>query len=82
MTSDKEKIPSFQPDSRLIDWMQEIRRTVHQYPELAYNEHRTGKLITEKLQELDIPFRTGLARTGILGFIEPKDSGSTGVDHR
>jgi amidohydrolase len=59
------------PDPELIDWMRDIRRTIHQYPELAYQEHRTRELICRKLIELDIPFQTGLAQTGVVGTITP-----------
>jgi amidohydrolase len=64
-------IPPLQPDPELIDWMRDIRRTIHQYPELAYQEHRTRELICRKLAELDIPYQTGLAQTGVVGTIFP-----------
>ncbi len=56
----------FQPDAALIEWMREIRRTIHQYPELANKEHRTQRYICEKLQELGIPYRTEGLHTGIV----------------
>ena len=64
----------FQPDTKLIGWMQNIRRTIHQYPELANEEHRTQRFICEKLQELDIPFRTEGLHTGIVATLGPYDS--------
>ena len=72
----------FQPDTKLIGWMQNIRRTIHQYPELANEEHRTQRFICEKLQELDIPFRTEGLHTGIvatLGSYASKDAESHSV---
>lgn len=56
----------FQPDAALIEWMREIRRTIHQYPELANKEHRTQRYICEKLQELGLPYRTEGLHTGIV----------------
>ncbi|MFC1843767.1 M20 family metallopeptidase [Thermodesulfobacteriota bacterium] len=64
----------FQPDAKLIEWMQNIRRTIHQYPELANEEKRTQKFICEKLQELDIPYRTEGLHTGIVATIGPSIS--------
>jgi len=65
-----------QPDRDLIDWMQDIRRTIHQHPELAYQEHQTRDLICSKLTELGIPFQTGFARTGVVATIDPAGSGT------
>ena len=64
----------FQPDAELIEWMQNVRRTIHQYPELANEENLTQKYICEKLQELDIPFRTEGFRTGVVATIDPSVS--------
>lgn len=50
----------------LVSWMIAIRRTLHQWPELAYEEIRTARLISDKLKEFSIPHRTGLAKTGVV----------------
>ncbi len=59
------------PDNILINWMQYIRRTIHQYPELSYQEHRTSQFICDELDKLRIPYKTGLAGTGIAAYINP-----------
>ena len=64
----------FQPDEKLIEWMQDIRRTIHQHPELANEEHHTQRYICEKLQELGIPFRTEGLHTGVVATIGPSAS--------
>ncbi|MGW8161490.1 MAG: M20 metallopeptidase family protein [Desulfobulbales bacterium] len=56
----------FQPDEKLVVWMRDIRRTIHQYPELAKEEHHTQRYIVEKLQELNIPYHTEGLHTGIV----------------
>jgi hippurate hydrolase len=63
------------PDAELTEWMREIRRTLHQYPELGNNEHRTQKYICEKLEEIGIPYRTEGLGTGIIATIEPTEAG-------
>ncbi|MCI5142330.1 MAG: amidohydrolase [Candidatus Electrothrix sp. ATG1] len=44
----------------------EIRRALHRYPELAFQEKKSAALIEHELSRLGIAYRTGLARgTGI-----------------
>ncbi|UCD65486.1 MAG: amidohydrolase [Deltaproteobacteria bacterium] len=71
MTSPDQEKSLFQPDTKLIEWMEDIRRTIHQYPELANEEHRTQRYIGEKLHELGIPFRTEGLHTGVVATIGP-----------
>jgi metal-dependent amidase/aminoacylase/carboxypeptidase family protein len=61
----------FQADEKLIEWMRDIRRTIHQHPELANEEHHTQRYICKKLQELGIPFRTDGLHTGIVATLGP-----------
>ncbi|WP_456433970.1 M20 metallopeptidase family protein [Thermosulfuriphilus sp.] len=57
-------------DPDLISWMVEIRRAIHAWPELAYEEKRTAELISAKLQELGIAHQKGIAKTGVLAEID------------
>ena len=43
------------------------RRDIHQNPELAFNEHRTAKLVAERLKSLGIDVQTGVGKTGVVG---------------
>ena len=47
----------------------ESRRELHKMPETAYNEVKTAKFIKDRLDELGIEYRSGLAGTGIVGRI-------------
>lgn len=47
----------------------EFRRDLHRHPELKFNEFRTSEKIAEFLTALDIPFKRGLATTGIVASI-------------
>ena len=66
----------FQPDAKLIEWMRDVRRTIHQNPELANQENLTQKYICEKLEELNIPFRTEGLHTGVVATIGGTSSDS------
>lgn len=48
------------------DWMVDIRREIHQYPELAYQEVRTSRVIRQKLDELGVSYRYPVAETGVV----------------
>ncbi len=52
-------------DHMLHKRMQEIRRTLHRHPELAYQEEETSALICQELTRLGIGFTKGLAGTGV-----------------
>ncbi len=52
-----------------------IRQHLHAHPELSFKEYNTSGFIQEKLTEFGIPFRAGVAGTGIVATIEGKPSG-------
>jgi amidohydrolase len=47
-----------------------VAQTILDHPEPGFRETRTSQLVHEKLQELSIPHRTGIALTGIKGYLE------------
>lgn len=50
--------------------LQQIRRDIHAYPELCYEEQRTADLVAAKLTEWGIPILRGMGGTGIVGIIK------------
>jgi amidohydrolase len=52
--------------SRLQDTLVGLRRDFHRHPELPFQEHRTAGRIVERLAELGIAARTGVAKTGVV----------------
>jgi len=52
-------------ESKVID----CRRDIHQHPELGNREFRTSKLVADRLKELGIEARTGVAHTGVVGIL-------------
>ncbi len=53
-----------------------IRRHIHRFPELSYEEFKTSAYIQEQLNCLGIPFKTGFVKHGVIGMIEGKNPGS------
>lgn len=51
--------------SELVNW----RRSLHQKPELGFQEHFTAEFIAEKLQKWSIPHQTGMAQTGVVATV-------------
>ncbi|MFT5465428.1 MAG: amidohydrolase [Verrucomicrobiales bacterium] len=55
-------------------WMIEIRRRLHQTPELLYELHETSKLVAAELDKLGVRYETGIAETGIVATIGDDES--------
>lgn len=51
---------------QIKDTIVRIRRQIHENPELGFQEFETAKLICKRLDELGIPYRSGIAKTGIV----------------
>ena len=58
---------------KVIEW----RHDIHQHPELGNREFNTAKKIAEHLQSLGIEIETGIAYTGVVGYIEGGKDGPT-----
>ena len=58
---------------QLIAW----RRDFHQHPELAFNEHRSAKIIAETLGGLGLSVQTAIAETGVVGTLKGEQPGPT-----
>ncbi|MFO8001160.1 MAG: M20 family metallopeptidase [Marinilabilia sp.] len=56
---------------KIISW----RRHIHQHPELSFEEHETAAFVSSRLHEMGIPFRAGIAGTGIIATIEGYEEG-------
>lgn len=54
-----------------------IRRDLHQFPELSFQEKRTGEKVQAFLTQLGIPFTAGWAGHGVVATIKGEHSGPT-----
>jgi amidohydrolase len=52
-----------------------IRRHLHQYPELSFKEHQTSDYIVQRLNDWGIPYRAGWVQTGITAWIKGRNPG-------
>ena len=51
-----------------------LRRDLHAHPELSYEEHRTSRLVLERLRSWGIEAHQGLAGTGVVGVLRAGES--------
>lgn len=59
--------------NKVIEW----RRDIHQHPELSNQEVRTAKLVADHLKSLGMEVQTGIAKTGVTGFLKGGKPGPT-----
>ncbi|MEM1384267.1 MAG: amidohydrolase, partial [Pseudomonadota bacterium] len=58
----------------LAEQLTEWRQDLHRHPELGYQEHRTAKLVAERLRDFGLDaVETGIGRTGVVGVLHGKD---------
>ena len=62
---------------RLTPQLVELRKRLHQHPELAFEEHETAKAVSQFLDELGIKHRKGVGKTGIVAVLEGAKPGRT-----
>ncbi len=71
MTALKNRIK--EASRKVFPEMRTWRRHLHMHPELAFREFETARFVAERLAEMGIAYREGVAKTGIVAIIEGKD---------
>jgi amidohydrolase len=59
------------------DWLVEIRRTIHQHPELGFEEVETSRFVSQWLEKFGLQVEKGVAKTGVVGLLEGRAKGKT-----
>src|SRR5436190_514311 len=60
------------PVERIREWHADftsVRRDLHMHPELGFEEHRTAKIVCDRLAALGIEYHSGIGRTGVVAVI-------------
>ena len=65
MTRDELKQRISETIERHADQIVAVGEAIRRHPELGFKELRTSALVEEKLRQLGLPVRTGLAITGV-----------------
>ena len=63
--------------TRLGPALVETRRTLHQAPELGFEETQTAGLVAERLKALGLEVQTGVAKTGVVSLLRGARPGPT-----
>lgn len=61
----------------LKDEVISLRREIHMYPEVGFEEHRTSSLISSYLKNVGLEVEEGIAETGVVGLLFGKEKGKT-----
>lgn len=63
--------------ARIAPEMIELRRRIHEHPELAFEEHKTAALVADSLKGIGIEPKTGVGKTGVVGVLKGGRGGAT-----
>ena len=62
---------------KINEWIVNIRRELHSCPELDFNLPETVKIVCTALDEMGVPYKTGVGKSGVVGEIQGKDRNIT-----
>lgn len=54
-------------------FFRDLRRKIHQHPELGFEEHQTSQLVADLLRQWGYEVHQGLAKTGVVGSLKVGD---------
>lgn len=69
ITSLTQQLLNTAKEPEFFNWLESIRRRIHEHPELAFEEYETSALIRSELDSLGIEYSWPVAKTGVVGSI-------------
>ncbi|MBW2621067.1 MAG: amidohydrolase, partial [Deltaproteobacteria bacterium] len=57
------------------NWLVDLRRWFHRFPEPAYKEKKTSAKICEVLEGFNVPFQAGVGKTGVVAKVSASQPG-------
>ena len=60
---------------KLFEYTRNIRRDIHKYPEIGMDVPRTAGIVSSELEKLGMAVQTGIAQTGVVGFLQGNKPG-------
>ncbi len=64
-------------DDGMFDWLKQVRRKIHANPELGFEEYKTAGYISNCLRALGVEHQTGVAKTGVVGWLKTSKKAPT-----
>jgi amidohydrolase len=62
---------------RLVPRLVELRKQLHQHPELAFEEHETARAVAQFVRDLGLSVKTGVGKTGVIAVLKGAQPGRT-----
>jgi hippurate hydrolase len=71
-----EELKSYEPE------LVAIRHDIHRHPEVGFEEHRTAKLVADRLRDWGVEVTEGIAKTGVVGTVKGNRPGQRAIGLR
>ncbi|MBN9288353.1 MAG: hypothetical protein BGO43_15025 [Gammaproteobacteria bacterium 39-13] len=63
--------------NHILPYYRDLRRQIHTFPELRYEEKITASLVKRELQKIGLTVQTGIGQTGVVAVLDSGNPGKT-----